>query len=98
MKKTKTLKSFLKKIYKEKKRLDGKDIGKKKNDFTQALHLQLKLPVEKRDKDLYKQCLEGVQMINKEHRFRDDFPSFSRFYAYVTDEENGFTLDDIKTL
>ena len=58
----------------------------------------MRLLEKDRDKDLFKQCLSGVDMIKKERRFRDDFPSFSKFYSYITDPENGFTLEDIKEL
>jgi len=96
--KTRTLKNTLRKIYKAKKALDAKDIGRKLNDFTQALHLQFRLKEKDRDKELMKQCIGGIEMIKKEHRFRDDFPSFPKFYNYITNPKNGFTLEDVKEL
>lgn len=98
MKRTKTLRYQLKKIYARKKREDSQQIGVKKNDYVQVLHMQNKLPAEKRDQELIKKCSESLKALIKERKITDDFPSFSKFYAYFVDNKNGFTLDDLKDL
>lgn len=98
MKRTKALRAELKKIYKLKKHVDATQIGAKKNDIVQAIHLQNRLKPEERDQEVLKKCVEQLQAVVKERRLRDDFPSFSKFYAYVVDPKNGFTREDIKEL
>lgn len=98
MRKTRTLKLTLRKIYKQKRSQDATEVGRKINDLTQALHLQFRLPEKDRDKDLIKNCNESLESARKQHRFRDDFPSFPKFYNYIVNPKNGFTLEDVKEL
>ena len=98
MKRTKALREKLKKVYAIKKVTDATEIGRAKNDLVQAIHLQNKLPKDKRDVEVIKKCAEGLQQLTKEKRFCDDFPSFSLFYKYFTDPRNKFTTEDIKEL
>ena len=98
MKKNKALRQKLKKIYALKKKQDVQQVGLKKNDLVQALHLQRKLPVEKRDQEVVKKTAEGLQAVSKERRVRDDFPSFAKFYNYIVDPKNNFTTQDISEL
>lgn len=88
----------LKKLYKKKRLRDGAEVGRKINDLTQVLHLQARLPEDKRDKAVVENCIDTLNDIRKQNRFRDDFPSFSKFYRYVTDPKNGFVLEDVREI
>ena len=79
MKKNKTLRTYLKKIYKNKRNQDGAEVGRKINDLMQALHIQNSLTEENRDKDVITFALREITSIRKEKRFREDFPSFAVF-------------------
>lgn len=97
MRKTGSLKRQLRAIYR-KNRVQDREVGLKINDLTQALHLQFRLPEKERDVKLMATCIQNLSDARKERRFRDDFPSFPKFYNYIVDPKNKFTLEDIKDL
>ena len=105
MKRTKVLRSLCRKVYIKKKKEDAALIGRRINDYTQALHMQLSLPEVAaregevvRDQDVVKACLAELAALRKEVRFKNDFPNFPSFYKYIVNPKNGFTLEDVKEL
>jgi len=98
MKKSKNLREYLKKTYKRKRKEDAKTVGVKINDLVQSLHLQQRLPEKERNFDVISSALKILSDIRSEHRFKDDFPSFAKFYAFIVDPENKFTNEDLKDL
>lgn len=85
---------FLKKIYKEKRLKDGKEVGVKLHALFQVLHAQTKLKNELRDKELIKSTLAEITEIRKTKRFREEFPSFASFRSFVV--ENDVTAEELK--
>lgn len=98
MKKTRNLKLMLRKLYKKKKQEDAEQVGRKINDLTQSLHLQMRLEEKDRDKEVLKYCVENLATLRRHNRFIEDFPSFPKFYNYIVSPKNGFTLEDVKEL
>ena len=98
MKKNKNLRKYLKTTYKRKRKEDAKTVGVKINDLVQSLHLQQRLLEKERNFDVINSALKILSEIRSEHRFKDDFPSFAKFYMFITDPENKFTNEDLKDL
>jgi len=82
----------LKKIYKIQRKKDA-EVGKYLNECLQKLLKQYKLPREKRDVVIIEDNMKIVDSIRKEKRFKDDFPSFAKFYHYV--KENGLSIKEL---
>jgi hypothetical protein len=96
--KNKRLRKKFKEIYKVKKAEDGKTVGRVINDNMQLLFDELRLPAETMDTQKLENLKDNLTSLRKTKRFRDDFPSFSSFYRYVTNKDNGFAVSDVLDL
>jgi uncharacterized protein YkwD len=97
MKKTRQLKMYLRNVYRQQRKRDAQ-VGRRKNDLVQALHLQNSLPADKRDSEVIRAAAEGLKEMKQSTRFKHDFPNFPTFYNYVTDPKNELTEADLPSL
>lgn len=73
----------VKEIYKKRRLKDGKEVGQRINVLMQTLVYQSKLPKEERDANLITSTATELKEIKSEPRFRDEFPSFAKFWNFI---------------
>lgn len=91
--------NYLKKFYKKKKEED-REIGIKINNLIFEFHYEMKEiekgNIDKESEEYLKNIIKNIGGLKEEQLFKNDFPSFSRFYKYCKKEK--LSIKDIEGL
>jgi len=76
----------IKKIYKQKCRQDGREVGRRINVLNQEILYWRSKPQSEVNIDAVTLCLRELSALHDESRFRDDFPTFASFKSFIKKE------------
>jgi len=77
------------KMYGDRRRQDGREVGRHIHNLTQALMVFAQARVDPKNPEV-QDTLKELVAIRKVNRFRDDFPSFAKFKKFLKDEDVSF--------